>query len=275
MTARAKAFVAALLVLFAVAGLTAAYALACPTESPVNERERWVCNPATGEWVNICVNGEPVSSMTGNLSEEQTDLALNGRGPALAITRSYNSKAAVEAKEAGPWGYGWSGPYGSHLEISKESGAITVVQENGATAGFTVSGGKYVPGAWIQATLVKEEVEAKTIYVFTLPTQEKLRFNSEGQLTEERDRNGNAITLSYEAGKLKTVKDAAGRELKFTYSGSQVESVEDPMGHKVKYGYESGNLTSVTLPGETEPNWKFKYGASHELTEMTDGRGGV
>jgi RHS repeat-associated protein len=108
-----------------------------------------------------------------------------------------------------------------------------------------------------------------------LPTQEKLKFNAEGKLIEETDRNGNAITLSYETGKLKTVKDAAGRELKFAYTGSQVTEVEDPMGHKVKYAYESENLKSVTLPGEETPRWTFKYGASHELTEMTDGRGGV
>jgi RHS repeat-associated protein len=275
MTLRARALLLALPALLAVAALAATYALACPVEPPVNKKEKWVCNEATGEWVKVCFNAEPVNSLTGNLSEEQTDLALNGRGPALAITRSYSSQLAVEAKSAGPWGYGWSGPYGAHLEINKESGAITVVQENGATAAFSLTGGKYVPGAYIQATLAKEEVEAKTFYTFTLPTQEKLKFNSEGQLTEQKDRNGNAITLSYEAGKLKAVKDAAGRELKFTFTGSQVTEVEDPMGHKVKYAYESENLKSVTLPGEESARWSFKYDGSHQLTEMTDGRGGV
>jgi RHS repeat-associated protein len=272
-TPRARALILSLPALLAAAILTTGYALACPTESPVNGPEKiGYENPSAPYMLYPCA-GDPVNCSSGNLTEEQTDLALNGRGPALAITRSYNSLGAVEAKEAGPWGYGWSGPYSSHLEINKESGAITVVQENGATASFALSGGKYAPGAWIEATLVKEEVESKVIYVFTLPDQEKLKFNSESQLIEQKDRNGNAITLSYEAGKLKTVKDAAGRELKFTYSGSQVSEVEDPMGHKVKYAYESGNLISVTLPGEESPNWKFKYGTSHELTEITDGRG--
>jgi RHS repeat-associated protein len=274
-TLRARALAVLLPALLLLYVLGAAYALACPGEPPVSSKEKWVCNEATGEWVKVCFDGEPVNSMTGNLSEEQTDLALGGRGPALAIKRSYSSKEASEAKSAGPWGFGWSGPYGSHLEISKESGAITVVQENGATAAFSLSGGKYVPGVYIEATLLKEEAEAKTFYTFTLPTQEKLKFNSEGQLIEEKDRNGNAITLSYEAGKLKTVKDAAGRELKFTFTGSQVTQVEDPLGHKVKYAYEAENLKSVTLPGEETARWSFKYDASHQLTEMTDGRGGL
>jgi RHS repeat-associated protein len=275
MFTRARAVLVALLALVVIGVFAASYAFACPTESPVNEPEKITCNEAANLYFEPCFDGEPVNSMTGNLTEEQTDLSLGGRGPALAITRTYNSKKAIEAKEAGPWGYGWSGPYGSHLEFNKESGAITVIQENGATAAFALSGGKYVPGAWIQATLFKEEFETKTFYSFTLPTQEKLKFNAEGKMVEQRDRNGNAITLSYESGKLKAVKDAAGRELKFTYSGSQVSEVEDPMGHKVKYAYESENLVSVTLPGEETPRWKFKYDIVHELTEMTDGRGGV
>jgi RHS repeat-associated protein len=146
---------------------------------------------------------------------------------------------------------------------------------NGATAAFALFEGEYIPGEWIQATLVKEIVEGKEIYAFTLPTQERLKFNSEGKLTEVKDRNGNAITLSYESGKLTKVKDAAGRELILAYTGAQVTSVEDPMGHKFGYAYESGNLTSVTMPGEEIAHWKFKYDASHQLTEMTDGRGGV
>jgi RHS repeat-associated protein len=273
MTLRARALLACLLLaLLAPAALAATYAFACPFESPLYEpAETWGGeNPAAPELPN-CYQGEPVNCASGNQTEEQTDLVLSGRGPGLRVTRTYNSQAATAAKSSGFWGYGWSGSNNPYLEFNKESGAVTVVQENGATAVFNLEGGKYVPGAWIQATLIKEGEN----YVFTLPTQEKLKFNSEGRLTEQKDRNGNALTFTYEGGRLMVVKDAAGRELKFAYTEGRVTSVEDPMGHKVKYGYESGNLTSVTLPGEETPRWKFKYDASHQLTEMTDGRGGV
>jgi RHS repeat-associated protein len=275
MTLRARALLACLLALLALAAFTATYSLACFSEPPVEEEEELgEENPAAPQ-VPKCLRGAPVNCASGNQTEEQTDLVLGGRGPGLHTTRTYNSLAATEAKEAGAWGYGWSGPYSSHLEFNKESGAVTVVQENGATAVFALTGGKYVPGAWIQATLVKETVEGKEIYVFTLPTQEKLKFNSEGKLTEQKDRNSNAITFTYESGKLTKAKDSAGRELIFAYTGAQVTSVEDPLGRKVKYAYESGNLASVTLPGEETARFKFKYDASHQLTEMTDGRGGV
>jgi len=272
MTLRARALLACLLALVALAALTATYALACPFEAPVDGGNTLGGGNNAAQNLDACsATIFPINCATGNQFEEQTDHVLSGRGPGLHLTRTYNSQAAVEAKEAGPWGYGWSGPYSSHLEFNAESGAVTVVQENGATAIFNLSGGVYVPGAWIQATLVKEGAT----YVFTLPTQEKLKFNSEGKLTEVLDRNGNAIKLYYFFGKLTWVEDAAGRKLVFSYTGSQVAGVEDPMGHKVKYTYEAGNLISVTLPGEEVTRWKFKYDASHQLTEMTDGRGGV
>jgi RHS repeat-associated protein len=271
MTLWARALAACFLVLLAFAAFTATYALACPFEPPVDGSNNYGTGNQAAPDDQNCFQGDPVDCASGNQTEEQTDLVLGGRGPALHITRTYNSQAAAEAKEAGPWGYGWSGPYSSHLSINSESGAVTVVQENGATAVFNLSGGKYVPGGWIQATLVKEGEN----YIFTLPTQEKLKFNSAGQLTEQKDRNGNALTFTYEASRLTSVKDGAGRQLFFLYTGAQVTTVADPMIHAVHYVYESGNLTSVTLPGQETPRWKFKYDASHQLIEMTDGRGGV
>lgn len=272
MILRARALLVCLLALLAPAVLVATHALACSfgTYVPPTDIQGGENKAAPG--LEICEEGEfPINCATGNQFEEQTDLVLGGRGPGLHVTRTYNSQAAAEAKSSGYWGYGWSGPYSSHLEENKESGAVTVVQENGATATFNLEGGKYVPGAWVQSTLVKEGEN----YIFTLPTQEKLKFNSKGWLIEQKDRNGNALTITQFEGLILAVKDAAGRELKFAYTEGHVTSIEDPMGNKVKYGYESGNLASVTLPGEETPRWKFKYDASHQLTEMTDGRGGV
>ncbi len=69
----------------------------------------------------------------------------------------------------------------------------------------------YVPvGELVQATLVKEG----SAYIYTLPNQTKLEFNSEGRLTKETDRNGNSITLAYNSEKqLESATDGAGRKL--------------------------------------------------------------
>jgi len=254
--------------LIAIAALTANYALASCWN--YNEPEGWGGGSDASPNVHRCYRAKPIDCASGNQTEEQTDLVLGGRGPALHITRAYNSQAAAEAESAGAWGYGWSGPYSSHLKF-EEAGRVTVVQENGATATFYPEGGGYNAGEWVQATLVKEGEN----YVFTLPNQEKLKFNSKGWLTQQEDRNGNALTVVSFEGILFSVKDAAGRELKFGYTEGKITSIEDPLGRKVKYAYESGHLASVTMPGEETPRWKYKYDASHQLTEMTDGRGGV
>jgi RHS repeat-associated protein len=268
---RSMLSIALALVLLIPAALTANYALAsCYGEpSPAETSPTYnTASPAISQ--NQCTAGKPVNCATGNETEEQTDLALAGRGPDLHVTRAYSSEAAAAGK-TGAWGYGWSGPYSSRLKF-EEGGKVTVVQENGATATFYPDGvGGYNVGAWVQATLAKEGEN----YVFTLPSQEKLKFNPEGWLTEQKDRNGNVVTIVSLGGSVVLVKDAAGRELKFAYTEGKVTSIEDPLGRKVKYAYESGHLASVTIPGEETPRWKYKYDASHRLTEVIDGRGGI
>jgi RHS repeat-associated protein len=275
MTLGARAILVCLLALFAFAALAANYALAnCGSVQILDPIETWGEENPAGPHMPRCLRGAPVNCATGNQTEEQTDLAVGGRGPALHVTRTYNSQAAAEAEEPGPWGYGWSGPYSSHLEF-KEEGAITVVQENGAAVTFNYAGGEYLPGAWIQATLVNEGEN----YVFTLPNQEKLTFDSEGKLTEVQDRNGNSLSMSYESGNLTAVEDDAERKLQFLYWEGRILSAKDPMGHYVIYGASSDNLTKVSSwdgeAKESETLWEFGYDESHQLTEMTDGRGGV
>ena len=227
---------------------------------PTNPADPGICKACTGD---------PIDAASGNLTETQTDLKVAGRGPLLALTRSYNAQLAATQKEAevGPFGFGWTAPYSAHL--TTEATSATVTQDNGSTAVFYLNGGTYSAAAWGQATLVKEGEN----YVYTLPTQEKLEFSKTGQLIKITDRHKNALTLTYKEGKLETAKDAAGRAITFAYKEGKVESVKDPMGHTAKYTYESGNLATVTLPGEVSPNWKFKYDASHRLTEVTNGRG--
>jgi RHS repeat-associated protein len=218
-----------------------------------------------------CEEGEPVNCATGNQFEVQSDIAVSGRGPGLDVTRTYNSQLAAAQTSPGPFGYGWTGSYSAHLVVNSELGEATVYQDDGSTVGFAAQGSGWVArGKLVQAKLAQEG----SGYLYTLPDQTKLRFNSAGELTSETDRNGNALTMTRgTGGRLESVSDPAGRKLGFSYNAEgRIESVKDPMGHVVKYAYEGGNLSAVTEPGETSPRWQFKYDASHELTSKTDGR---
>jgi YD repeat-containing protein len=217
--------------------------------------------------------GDPVDCATGNFSESQTDFAIGGLGVGLNLTRTYNAQAAATAGSPGAFGYGWTSAFSDHLLSAEEGKQITLFGADGGTVPFTKSGASFKAPSWSQDTL---SGSSEAGYRLTLPDQTEYAFSGAGKLESVADRNGNETTLAYnEAGRLETITDPAGRELTFAYNGSgQVESIEDPMGHAIKYGYESSQLTSVTMPGEAEPRWQFKYDGSHRITKMTDGRGG-
>ena len=218
--------------------------------------------------------GDPVSCATGNYSETQTDLSVGGRGVGLNLTRTYNSQAAAEGIK-GVFGYGWTSSFSDHLVVNKTSKITTLYQANGSTVPFVEEAGEsFKAPAWTQDTLSGTEAGG---YTLTLANQIRYKFaGASGRLESVTDRNGNATTLAYsEAGRLATITDPVSRTIKLTYNGEGlVESAEDPMKHVVKYTYEAGNLKNVTQPAEAGLRWQFKYDGSHEITEMTDGRGG-
>jgi RHS repeat-associated protein len=223
--------------------------------------------------------GATVDCATGDESVEETDTAIGGRGPGLNIVRSYDAQASAaaqaEGKGVGRWGWGWTGPYESHLvfgtsEVGQET--VTVEQQNGSGIVFyKEESGEYTQGGWVLARLVKEGSK----YVYTLPTQTKLEFDSEGKLVKETERNGNATTLTHNGSKeLETVTDSTGRTLTFKYNGEGlVESIKDPMGHVVSYTYTAkGGLASVSIEGKVR--WEYGYTATapYLLSSETDGR---
>jgi RHS repeat-associated protein len=250
-------------------GLLVVSAVACegvggPPSSPT-AAEQYGLEPNPGApKVAKAVCGLSVDCATGNEAEQQTDLDINGRGPGLQLVRSYNGLLAAEATEAGPWGFGWTGSYDASLMVSGET--ATVRQDNGSAVVFYKSGSEYTQGGWDESRLVTEG----TNYIYTLPDQTKLEFDSEGRLTKETELRGNSNTLTYKEGKLEKVTDGDGRTLTFKYKEGLVESVTDPMGHVVSYTYVEKQLASVTIEGKVR--WKFEYESPHLLKKITDGR---
>lgn len=187
----------------------------------------------------------------------------------MDLTRTYNTQAAAKAASAGMFGYGWTSSFSDHLVVESGAHTATLYEANGGTITFTESGGVFTAPARSADTLTGS---SEAGYTVTQANQAEYVFSgSDGRLEDVEDRNGNRTVLGYnEEGQLVTIADPAGRKITLSYdAGGQVESAEDPMGHIVKYAYESGDLTSVTLPGETSPNWRFKYDASHRITAAT------
>jgi RHS repeat-associated protein len=241
-------------------------------ENPGDPNLEWGCFE---EWESECTE-EPFNTATGNESLQQTDVNVGGRGLGLKLTRTYNDQAAVTQPSPGRFGYGWSSSFSDHVVLNAEQKLLTVAQATGSVVIFSGTPGSVGEFSAPPQAQAKLSFNSEKVYVYTLPTQEVFDFNEEGRLINETDRNGNTTSFTYNGlGQLETVTDPAGRKLTFAYNGEgEVESVKDPMGHTVKYTYEGGNLASVTLPGESKPNWQFKYDSKHRLTSITDGREG-
>jgi RHS repeat-associated protein len=222
--------------------------------------------------LNTVTCGDPVNCVTGDFFESYRDLTIPGLNGGLSLSRTYNSQAAATGTH-GPFGYGWSSTFSQTLSLDPSGQAATVTNADGSVIVFTKNAeGAFTAPAWVQATLATSGEN----FIYTLPNQRAYTFSGAGRLLKVVDRNANTTTLSYnEAGRLETVTDPGGRKLTFAYnSEGLIESVKDPMGHVVKYTYEGGTLASVTQPGEASPRWRYKYDASHEMTTITDGRGG-
>ena len=55
--------------------------------------------------------------------QQQTDLAISSRGPALVLTRTYNSLFAIKD---GSFGYGWTHSYATYLwRVLRRAGRVT------------------------------------------------------------------------------------------------------------------------------------------------------
>ena len=160
--------------------------------------------------------GHPVNCATGNQIETQTDywsedaaldwILLGRITPSLLLPRPHLDLLDM-AGQVPTARISWS---------TKKQNGQPSTRTTGSSVTFYLTSSKTYVGAssLVQATLVKEG-EA---YVYTLPNQNKLDFNSAGQLTSETDHDGNAITLNYNSEKeLETATDGASRKLTFTY----------------------------------------------------------
>lgn len=225
------------------------------------------CNPASVPQPTVDC-GDPVDPATGGLVLRAVDLAVGGRGPGLAVDRSYDSVAAA-AGEVGRFGAGWSDAYGARIETGPKK-AVTVHLGTGATVPFTAAGKRFTAPGWVTATLVRGPAKG-----FTLTTRDgtTLVFDREGRLATVADRTQEPVSLTYAAdGSLAAATDASGRSLTFTTDGGRVIAATDPTGRTVRYAYDgSGRLVSVTdVTGGTTT---YAYDDAGRVTSITDATG--
>lgn len=234
-----------------------------PTGGPVTPSQQYGdsgCDQPT----QCASSGDPVNTASGNFWHTFDDLAIPGRGPALDLTRTYNSLAA---SSDGPFGYGWSNSYGMSLEIGPSQ--VVVHQGNGAQSTFTSTDGtSWSAPPRVLGTLAHN---ADGSWTFTHRAQQIYTFDASGRLTAISDPNGYRTTVSYPSGSSMVVTDPAGRTLTFTLTGTHVTSVQDSASRSLTYSYDgAGDLTDVIDVGGG--HWQFSYDSAHRMLTMRSPR---
>ncbi|MGU3397280.1 DNRLRE domain-containing protein [Priestia sp. D51] len=234
-------------------------------------------------WASFDVPGGQVNAFNGNLVFDETDFSLDGRGPGIDISRTYNS----QDKEVGIFGKGWN----SSLDVKvKEdaNGDVLYIEQDKRIHRFRKTTDGYQAPTGIYLTLTKDS----NGFYFKDTDQSVTAFRSDGKLSYEEDSNGNKTTYSYVNNKITSITDASSRSVSisytgdyvskityedqittFTYTGDQLTETKTPNGRTYKYGYENGQLRFVYDPKHTDAKpsvTEYTYDSEDKLVKVTD-----
>ncbi|MDA7025189.1 DNRLRE domain-containing protein [Bacillus sp. CLL-7-23] len=192
-----------------------------------------------------------LNGATGNVIVSEEDISIDGRGPGLGLSRTYNSLDSSDHL----FGQGWYADAETKV-IATDNGAI-YIDEDATTHVFTKkANGTYQPptGVYLELTETADEFLLKTKDQTTTSFSKK-----DGKLQKIVDGHHNTTVYNYnEDQQLTSIQDASGRTMKLTYDEEgHVTSITGPKGKKVSYEYETGLLKSVTDTDGTKTAYEY------------------
>ncbi|GAA1021244.1 hypothetical protein Aple_059670 [Acrocarpospora pleiomorpha] len=216
--------------------------------SPVRSFTTGVREPlVTSNLANRMTEGQEFHQLVGNYTTAFTDATVATVGPALSLTRSYNS---LDPRSDGMFGAGWSSRWDMKVVSENGGNTLLVTYPDGRQFRFaSKGGGAYEAPPGMHAALA---TVAGGGWKLMDKTSTTYSFDSTGKLTKVADARGRAQDLTYSGGKLSTVTGVGGRKLTFTWTGNHVTSVAtDPVSGSPltwNYTYTGDNLTQVCAP---------------------------
>ena len=217
--------------------------------------------------------GDPVDLATGLLMVTKTDLVLPGRLP-IALTRTYQTNGTA----TGPFGRGTT--HAAQIAVLIQGNQRIVRLGDGRRFAFT----QQPDGTFHNTTdgLMQGAVLTEPGGIPTLRWKDGARWAfgaSVNQLTrgltQQIDRNQNALTNVWSGQRITAISGPDGRQLTFAYDAlDRITRVTDPLGRAVVYAYDAaGNLATVTDPeGGTT---RYTYDSANRLTTISDPTGVV
>ena len=203
----------------------------------------------------------------GNLLLSQRDLSVAGTGQSFTFDRYYNSREALGSR----MGTGWSHNLGTEEHLYQ--GGTGNAQYRGPSDYLVQfayqAGGTFAKPPNLDADLVKNTDGTYTM-TFRGSGQVK-RFDTRGYIIEQSDRNGNKISVAYNANyEGTTITDTQGRVATLTNVTTRERAITDSTGRSVNYGYTNDAITSATDTDGKVTTYEY---TGDQLTAVKDPRG--
>jgi len=217
--------------------------------------------------------GGPINVTNGNMYLQQSDYQLPGIGPAINITRTYNSFSP----DVGLFGRGWSSDYDEAIKVYNST-YVRWFSSDGRATNFMRSTGSG-PFAPVEGDFYGSLTQnGDGSFTVSFKGGSLHRFSSAGKLLSLVDISGNQTTLGYAGGKLASITDPFGRVVTATTdSGGRVTTLTDGIGKFATYAYgASGQLLSVTYADNSK--FQFAYTTANGnlvLATVTDALGNI
>ncbi len=210
----------------------------------------------------------------GHLDARMAGLSLSGRGPDIAIERTWDSNLAG------------AGGGGLAASVTPRMGGVltatvSYTDGSGAVWPFVYTGSLSAPPPYTAyATPAGQPWQltaATNGYTLTnFLTSEFWAFDSQGRLTGDTDAYGNKVGYSYGASSAtspNSVVNSGGRAALLGYTNGQLTDVQSPLwassggaqGQHVTYGYTGSQLTSLTRGAGTSDAQTTTFGYSGTL----------
>ena len=134
------------------------------------------------------------------------------------------------------------------------------------TGSFGSGGGTFTDPPGDFSTLVENSGGS---YTRTLTDGTVETFNSGGYQTATIDRNGLAVSYTYNSSHgLTQIQDPFNELTTLTYSGGYLQTIKDPASRLTTLTHSGGALASVTYPDSN--TWNYGYDSSGRMTKVTE-----
>lgn len=220
---------------------------------------------------------DPINTISGAITLDETDLAVACPGFGLVFERSYNSKASN-----GVMGRGWSHSFEWSLATvtngayQNRMGNFKVLRTgDGQSFWFFATNGLFLspPDVNLALTLTNGE------YRVSWPGGTSAAFDTNGVVQRLTDGFGTGLAFAHAGGLLTQVQHSNGKALTLTYTGDLLTRVDSPSANLyVTFGYSAGGLltNAVRVADGVAFTERYDYeSVCHVLTQKVNAAGDV